>query len=428
MDSSKFDKYYNSLSPDEKAYFIACTDIFHDTPYNVVGRPSSARQLQNCVVLNLEKNISQADFANVTPGAIWDCNVVSFPWITDLLFGSAIDYGSSIDANTTHNPKSMGGITCFAADGGNPTFGIDTNPTVRLTATELLYPQGDGQNSLRKFYEILAMGYEIYNTTPDLYVGGSLIRYRVPGQNRESGIQITASGRTLVLPVRCSPPIPSTESLATQYPDSVIDEAKKGSYQQHTIQDNVSDFRAAANLGELITASTVEPVAPPTDNCYVSQPLFVLSTNSPAFHGDFDTCGTYFAGLPPQTTLKIRLRYIVSIVPSSTDASLVSLAKVSPPENVRLVQLISQIQNSFPPGVPVNMNPKGEWWKKVVKVLGAAAPAIGEAFAGKTGRDVGQMVQGITNTVASERTTRKPKASNPKGRPKAGPKGTAKSG
>lgn len=417
----KFDKYFASLSDDERAYFIACTDIFHDTPYNIIGRPSDSRQLQNTVIFNLERNISVQDFPFIPPTSNWDCNIVSLPWITRQSMRAAVDFGNIIEyTGTTGVPpfyKAMGGVTCFAAASGLDTFTYnDGNPTVTVDCDNLLYPVVAGQPTLPRFYEILAIGFEVYNVTPDLYLGGSLVRYRMPTQSRRAlRNQSNSPGVPTVqdfLDFYCLPPIPANESLATQYPDSVIDSARSGTYQQHTRQDAVSDFYITENIGPYIAPRLLAEVPATANNCWVySSAANNISSDYPIFRGDFDVSGVYFAGLSPQTTLKIRARYIVSIVPSSVDASLISLAKVSPPSNPKLDMIISSVQNKFPPGVPVTMNAKGDWWKKTVKVLATLAPSIGMALAGQTGSDIGTLVQsGLVKKAAKTQAKKKAQA------------------
>lgn len=402
----KFESYFSKLTPAEKAYFIGCTDMFHDTPYSVDGRPSMSKQLQNTVVFNLERNVSQQDFTGVTPGSNWDLNLVSLPWITDVTFQGSADFGTSVDQQA--GPTALiGGVSMFGVDSGLPTIDpANLKTPVRITADELLYPPTG--NTTRNFYEILCMGYEVYNTTPDLYLGGSLVRYRVPTQARKANLFTISSATTWFGPVNANviPPLPATESLATQYPDSVIDSAKSGTYQQHCIQDSVSDFKVAENACIHIAPADVAPTVGFTPNAITSLTSFGTLGPRPTLLGDFDIVGTYFAGLPPQTTLKVRVRYIISMVPSSNSASLVSLAKMSPPENPKLTQLVSLVQNKLPPGVPVTQNPGGEWWKAVVKIAGNVAPIIGAEF-GPMGKKVGQIVQTVAQEVAKPKAKKK---------------------
>jgi hypothetical protein len=167
---------------------------------------------------------------------------------------------------------------------------------------------------------------------------------------------------------------PSTASFAAQYPDSVIDEAVKGSYQMHAIQDQVSDFYYSDNGRYLFTSSS--PYDGVTPNVFMSASLFDSTFGNPYdppnVRGDFDIVGSYFVGLSPQSVLTVRYRVLLSTVPASSDTYLSSLSRMSPPANPDLDTLISLIQSDFLPGIPAGMNPKGEWWKTILRSTGSA--------------------------------------------------------
>lgn len=391
-----FDKFYSSLTPDERSYFIAVTDIFHDKPYNVIGRPSLSTQLQNTTVVNAEHTFSLDDFPalKATNPTSWDMNVVSLPTFTSITIENAIDAGYVIYPSTTPRDYRVGGVTAWANAPGvstwDPVTAID--PPVTINADTFFFPGYSYTTAWTQqirplFFEVLSAGMELWNVTPELYRGGSLVRYRVPTQCRKTTRYVDSPTATPALTVTsprsefwCMPMPPNTSTEATFYPDSIVADAKEGSYQMHTIQDQVSEYRLTGNdrfyLGPSADFSLTH------GNCYVS-----ASTISPTYdydcltvRGDFDMVGTYFTGIPPETKITLRYRIIVSVVPSADDPQLLSLAKVSPDANFKLDSLISHVQGDFLPGVPVSWNPKGEWFKKVLsigkKVIPKAIPIV----------------------------------------------------
>jgi hypothetical protein len=423
----------DSLSEAEKAYFIACTDIFHDSSYSVIGRPSLSNQLQNTVVINLERTISLNDFPTIPAGSNWDVNIVSYPFITTNNLITTVDNGYSVQLPAVPSHALTGGVTMYANVTGGPTL-IPNFPPVSLNANQFFYPEFTGTSTddiPRPFYEILSIGMEVINSTPELYRGGSVVRYRVPTQGRRSELLVgdpvtqTSQARTSFF---CYPMPPTTEAFATQYPDSVIDQAAAGSYQMHTLQDQVSDYYMAGNSRVFLA----NPV--PTDpllffNTYTSASAFendpLYTTDPPLVRGDFDIIGSYFTGLSPQTTLKIRSRSIVSLVPSSSNAQLVSLAKVSPGPNPQLDYLIALIQASFTPGIESSMNASGDWWKIVLKSAGKLAPMIGQTLGGDTGETIGKGVQAGIGLIVGKKKNKTAKQ-QPQSKPKPSPKAKAK--
>lgn len=390
----KFDKWYSTLTPAEVSYFKACTDIFFDGKYTVIGRPSLSTQLQNTVTLNLERSLSAVDFG--IPGGVWDCNIVSLPHITTQVMANCDDTGFLVyNPTVTEIAQRWGGITAWGVPTGTPTVDPGSPVPVTLNCDKMIYPDLNYGNIIpevkRQFYEILSIGFEIWNTTPQLYKGGSLVRYRVPTQGRLQPLVTSSTGASFDPRAPrdmyyCYPMPPSTVALATQFPDSIITDASKGSYQMHTLQDAVSDFYMTGN-DRVFYAPSAAPLLS-SGNAWISgsKQNITYDYDPPLVRGDFDMCGTYFHGLSFETTLKVRYRVILSLVPNSSDANLVSLAKVSPDYNPRLDEMISQIQGEFPPGVDVSMNPKGEWFQKVLgfgkKVIPKVIPIAADVASG----------------------------------------------
>lgn len=402
----------DKLSPDEKAYFIACTDIFHDKQYNVIGRPSCSSQLQNCVTLNLTRSFASEDFGLV--GQTWDVNFVSLPFITTQLVANCADWGFELEPpGVGANAFNIGGITAFAAPSGTPVLPpVNPSSVVSLNANTAIFPSYTGSASnpvARVYYQILSMGFEAINATPELYRSGNVIRYRVPTQNRSLPIGVNNPYLTPLWPsspresLHVIPLPPTTSSFATQYPDSVIDEAISGTYSMHTLQDQVSDFYVTGNERILITSPVIP--TPGQYNSYCSSSLFTTAADydPPFVRGDFDMVGAYFTGLAPQSVITIRYRIILSTVPSSSDTYLSSLAKMSPPSNPELDRLISLVQNEFLPGIPAGMNPKGEWWKVVLKGVTKAAPKVAGLLGGSKAERVLSQAIGLADSATSKK-------------------------
>lgn len=404
------------LTESENGYFIACTDIFHDSPYTVIGRPSVGTQLQNTVVMNLETTITQSSFPGLVPADNWSCNIVSYPFLTSKSFISTVDNGYFVTPSTPSTNAKWGGVVAYGSAVGASTI-IPASNYVSLNGDKFFYPEYTGaadNHNNRIFYEVLSIGMEIINATPELYKSGNVTRYRVPTQGRATNVELLLTNGT---DPRFSPEVfvyplpPTTEALATQYPDSVIDEAQAGSYQMHTLQDQVSDFYCSNN--SIIHIVNPSPPSAGFNGWTARQPFSTTQIyDAPMVRGDFDIIGSYFTGLSPQTILKIRYRAIVSLVPSSTDSKLVSLAKASPPPNPALDLLIHQVQSTFSPGIPASMNASGDWWKTVLKGVSKVAKPIGSALGGDAGAAIGGGVAAVADSILGKKKSKKPKKEN----------------
>lgn len=396
-----FESFYNTLSADERAYFIATTDIFHDKPYNVNGRPSLSNQLQNTIVINQETTYSASTFG--VPGT-WDLHIASLPFLTRQVFLSSNDNGYQVtqiaeDARAV----SMAGLVAWPAEAGGTTF-LPSSPYTPsfMDLQPQLFPSWTTTletPSKRLYYEVLAIGFEVRDVTPDIYKSGSAVLYRLATQNRKTTLNILdrTTGLNAGSPrteFKVIPMLPSTAQLANQVPTSIVLEAREGSYQMNTIQDQMSDFYCSGNAR--FHMNPLQPPEPSFGTSWTSGSAFTptYDYDCPDISGDFDVVGWYATGLNTNAALNVRYRVILSLVPSPQDAQLISLAKVSPDMNSKLDSLISHIQGEFPPGVPVSMNPKGEWFKKVLsigkRVLPKAIPIVKDLMVGNYGNALNQ--------------------------------------
>ena len=379
-----FDKIYNSLTPAERAYFIACTDPFHDKPYDVIGRPSSSTQRQNTTVINLTRTFVASDFGS--DGNVWDCNICSLPYFTTQVLQNVDDTGYLITPIGTR-PEITGGLTAWGGATGESTVIPSHEGVVHsLNLNNFLYPDWNTSSTnpiRRSFYEVLSAAFEVTNVTPELHLGGSLVRYRVPTQGRKASLAIFDLAQepplTIVSPrteFYAYPMPPSTPAEAAVYPDSVVTKAKEGTYSINTLQDGVSDYYLTGN--ERIFFEPIKDAGSNTGNALMSASAInkTYDYDPPLVRGDFDMVGAYFYGLPPETVLNVKYKVILSTVPNSSDGQLIALAKNSPDYNAKLLSLISHIQGEFQPGVPVTMNPHGEWFKKVLSIGKRVAPKL----------------------------------------------------
>lgn len=427
-----FDKFYSSLEPSQKAYFIAVTDIFHDKPYSVIGRPSLSTQLQNTTVINAERTFSLDDFPNLkaTAPASWDLNVTSLPCFTSFTIENVDDSGLVINPAALVADYRVGGVTAWAAPAGVPTWNAFTvvDPPVTVNSDSFFFPNYSYTSPFNAsykpvYYEVLSAGIELWNTTPDLYKGGSLVRYRVPTQNRKATryVNLTTPAIGASHPRSefwCMPSPPNTSSEACFYPDSVVADAKEGSYQMHTLQDQVSDYRMTGN--ERMYIGPNSEFSPQLGNAFISASAISSTYDYDCLtvRGDLDMVGTYFTGLTPESKLTLRYRIVVSTVPSGDDPQLLSLAKVSPDANPKLDSLISHVQADFLPGVPVSWNPKGEWFKKVLsigrKVIPKAIPIVKDLAQGNylgAGEKVLGEIQSATSKTQKKQENQEKKVS-----------------
>jgi hypothetical protein len=83
----------------------------------------------------------------------------------------------------------------------------------------------------------------------------------------------------------------------------------------------------------------------------------------------------YFTGLHPDSVLSVSSIIVVESAPV-TDSSELSLVSMAAPYDPEVLAIYRNAICRLPPGVPVSMNPEGEFWKMVLKVIVEVAPVV----------------------------------------------------
>jgi len=125
----------------------------------------------------------------------------------------------------------------------------------------------------------------------------------------------------------------------------------------------------------------------------------------------FDVSGAYFAGLSNQTSLTITVRWYIERCPTIDEIDLVVLATPSPTYDPDALRVYSDAMHAIPPGVPVGMNPAGEFFRQIVSNIRRLAPKVGrvvQEVAGVPGAALLGAAVGRVAEVVERKTTRKP--------------------
>jgi hypothetical protein len=379
-----FQTIFQKLTPEQRAAFTACTDPFHDTSIPLSGMPSSSSVKQTTMEINLTRTLTASTFG-VASGA-WDVNIALGPLLTSHAVCAVNDYGRHIEYKTPERALFFGGLMCWGVAEGNTTFLPSSfGSPARLDIDNLLWPQIDTNPNTyisRQQYYVISSAFEVCNVTPNLYIGGSLVRYRVPTQGklgalyRENPTGVPVQNPTSARTMSTMMPLPPCRvSDALLFPGAHTDNAQAGTYSITTKQGHDAVYRFTDD-GQVF----FDPIDPPSvaGNTWYSASGFNTSYDytTPVVTGNNDMVGCYFYGLPFESILQVKLKVYISLIPNPGDGQLLLLAKDSPEYNPKLDQLISHVQHDFPAGVPFNMNPKGEWWKKVMSIGKKVAPSI----------------------------------------------------
>jgi len=444
-------------------WLIAACDPYHDKPLNVCGYPDVNEAASVTQVVKLSQQISVPSGVSTN----WDCHIHQFPWIAGSATGTAPALQTVTD-NTVNlsltnsvvnlSPSGWGGLSIDSVAANNPTFHF-LNSTISSPFNTQLKPFLAGE------YRVIAMGFEVINTTSELNVQGLVTCYRYPMQSLDSGSVIpllqldvgSAPSNSFVgfpTVIKTAAP-PDTAGQALLLADSRQWKAKEGAYVVSTMNSsevptgpnnvmiqlalNTSD---ANNEGatQAVTAPQVSPAIgiPPTGTTNNINFFFAPQTDLTVFNHS----GAYFQGLSNSTTLQVNAIYIVERFPTFLETDLVVLAKHSCRCDDAAMELYSEVIRQMPVGVPQKMNGLGEWFSDAVSAAsdfispvlsaiphpiaqGASAALRGAAGVTKKimGSEVapGKVYQ--SNPMSTQKPKPKAKAVAAKPKPKAKAKG-----
>jgi len=368
-------------------WLIAAVDPFHDTPLRVDGYPDVNEASSVVQTVKLSTNIT------VPVGVVgnWDCHIVQFPWMSvtrnqvGVWSNPNFPGGGAFNLNTT-GPVLNGVYGNLMID----SVAAGTN-TYLTTETERTTPI---QNRLAPYlvdeYRIIAMGFEVINTTSDLNIQGLVTTYRMPFTDVDSAksvlVQGTSSGPPVTsvvgyLDLLSTAQVPIDPGAALLLEGSKQWKAKEGCYVVSSLnsQELPTGNAAAAVAMRLdpgdpsfnpVTAtwSITQPTAgagvaiPPTTPTNVL--IFIAGPSTQVTK--FNYAGAYFEGLSNSTTLTLNATYIIERFPSQLDSDLVVLATPSARYDPQALDLYSDIIRSMPVGVPQRLNGLGDWFAEAV--------------------------------------------------------------
>lgn len=372
-------------------------DPFHDFEFTPKGLPDTFAG--NTVVQTIKKQINIAAPASLADDALWDCHICSLP-ILDTVDASA---GFADFASITPNPVSvaskLGTIVVNTALSGQMTFPDNNVVFAPTNFVSAAYSPSDGQNTF-SMQRIYGGGWEVTNTTADLYKNGSVCVYSQPQEITDNPLDDLSSGGSFIAQLARMPP--GTLSQANSNVNSVTWAAADGCYVPLRLDVADAKFRQATCKPLVFlkgddTSGTDYPVL-------YQNFSFPAPADGPLAHSDvgvrsagLETVGSYFTGLSKQTTLTLTIRFIVEIAPTPSNQTLISLASPSSEYDPAALALYTRAVRELPPGTPVKNNADGDWWKIVSSAVKMAAPAI--QAAGPMGAVVGTLAKGAVTGI-----------------------------
>lgn len=371
------------ITMDGKEWLTAALDPFHDYNHQIAGYPDADVSQTTVSCYQYEIPVKNP---GVAAADTWDCHVFSTPQMfptTNPAYTQTADW-SRITEPVSPVSYPTGPLSIVCAPSGT-ALGWPLVTPANFSASCL--PATGTEDLASGVSRVIAMGFEVHNTTAEIYKQGSVTTYRMPQAKSQNTSLFSNNGSTsygVVSGYRFSSP-PSTVAQANLLKGTRTWEAKDGVYatcfqstvqnpllkmaNEHGLFDPTSDPGQAATVsGTPLFAGLPQPTNPTT---------YVPSANQ---FMPYDTSGAIFTGLSSQTTLTVKLRVYVERAPTWNEPSLAVLASPSAGYDVLALELYAQAVNMLPAAVKVSENAAGDWWKAVLRVVKHVAGPVGLAL------------------------------------------------
>lgn len=420
------------ISDAGKNWLIMSLDPFPDQEHPVVGMPDGSAG--RSFVQQFNQTLTVGPPPGLAANATWDCHIALLPELVDPSYNTASgapgvpETGCMVSENV--GQLNIGASTAATAfpwraplcvvtmPTGNATFPINNvNPLLAGGAVTGF----DMTGYIGPQTRIIGGGFEVVNTTAELYKSGSVIYYTQPSEivrndawysdtSDNTNQNYCASTIVTRLP-------PANPAQAMSIPGSDKRAAEEGAY----IPFRFSKGRENPPVDPQQMRRAFFPTSPfasgqPAWGVGASVAYATVGSGGKvpliAYHQPipFDSSGAYFSGLNANSSLDVTLRLFIEGFPTpSANQALVSLAVPCPPMDERACEIYSKVCAQLPPGVPVSQNADGTWWRDLLKTVSSIAPTIGSALgsvvpgAGLIGSGVGKAAELLAGMKLGEK-------------------------
>lgn len=405
----------SKLTQDGRDWLTLALDPFHDYEHPVAGYPDAdgSQTIVSCYTYQLDVAKPAGVVGN------WDCHVFTTPMMTSTAQTIATVAATWLNVIEGAQLANVGPLTIHAGASGASVF-----PGAVGAESKVLPPVGS-TNLISGITRVIGMGYEVTNTTSALNKQGAVTSYRTPqyldglGQISLSNAAATVKG---VVATRRYRAAPDSIAEANLLKGTRTWDAAEGVYAVAVQNSQQNPMKLAENAMCLATkysypgVAELQPISSFSTTVINAAPALSALVPSLTQLSPFDTTGSYFTGLSPETTLTVKLRVYVERAPSFTDSDLSVLATPSAGLDEMAMTLYSHAVSQLPVAVTVKENGIGDWFRGVVNVLkdvaGSAGTFINPIFPGaaQMGNAISTVMGGIANAIPGKKQVPRPLA------------------
>lgn len=368
-----------------KAFLVATLDPFHDSQIpELMGYPDI--ETSPSLVRMVKQSVTITKPAGMPPGN-WDCQVVCWPWMKTMNFVQTSQRTNNMIVSIDGAVQPLGGLQAFACPSSVGSFDLNAPTTVQAGVLQISDEILQGSNRL------IGAGYEIHDTTADIYKQGAICNYMMHNVPKDASLFVRPF--STLPPPQANPiascfsgtsfrSIPRNTAEALLIPGSNEWAAKDGVYAvcrfagvenpPYTVDYNLPVLFETDDIpsSRSSTVVTAPPTFPNTSQIIIpNHALDPTSPTSPAWKSfPIHTSGSILTGLNEFTTLRVNFNVIIENFPGPRDTKDLSIATPSASFDPRTLEIYSHTLCHAPVAVPVGENPLGEWFMDVVGKVG----------------------------------------------------------
>jgi hypothetical protein len=411
------------ITPEACDWVKFALDPFHDLELeHLRGYPDVATE--PTVVVKVRQALTVSKPPGLSDGQNWDCHIALSPIDFSPVDRSAVKAAKAVPFGDSARPtpnvagviyKATGTPSCARMDGllinSVPT---DASNGENMTFTPSHCPiTGAGGYQLQQInlddyldfddtdfgvYRILYSGFEVVNTTAQIYKQGAVTVYEY-GNSYETAASMPANIGASAADQPPSQPTtyfrcpPNTLAEAKIMPGSHSWAAQDGCYNTAKFQSD-NKFQGMTRRPWAICQNNMTA---PSSSGYVDgeygsfvsdESLFQFKTDAgdgigtagryggPMHFSQMNTTGAYFTGLSNQTTLFVTWRVGIERLPAANKPAFLALAQPSATFDPNALVLYNMVANVLPPGCPQGYNDMGKWFRWISDAAQKSIPTV----------------------------------------------------
>lgn len=339
------------------------TDPYHDYNLRATGYPDGQASISAVRRFTARSTIS-CPFV-LQDGDRWFFHVYTTPLHANARLSNYVITGNQLVTSDTPTTSQYIGPV-------NVAYFLLRNNLIVQTLIKPLGPDVTTLIDRRTLRRTVSLGFEIHNTTAELYKSGSLTVYRAPSTNSSTDLWIKSSSSVgpsyYPYHVNNIASLPQNISAANLLPNSRTWDAAKGAYCV-ALPTPINSFSNVMCNNLFLDVDGSQWGLHPAATEDLDRTLITYSPLA--------CVGVYSSQYADSNqTFSLDMRQITELMPSPQDTTNLQFAATAPPCDREFLKLYAMMFNQIPPGTHVNKNASGDWFRSIIRIAKDAIPLI----------------------------------------------------